>query len=88
MTRYVREPGVLWRRSGDQVLLMPAASLDVCVLGETGLALWEALAEPVGLREVSVRLSARYEVPAERVAADLEPVLEDLDRRQLVRRCA
>lgn len=88
MSRYVRDPAVLWRRSGDRVLLMPTASLDVCVLDGPGLALWEALAEPAALRDVAVRLGARYDVPPERVVADLEPVLDDLERRQLVRLCA
>ena len=88
MSRYVREPGVLWRRSGDRLLLMPSRSSDVCVLEATGLALWDALAEPAALSEVAARLGALYAVPPEQVAADLEPVLDDLERRHLVRRSA
>lgn len=82
--RYGRAADVLWRRAGGLVLLLPLEAEDVFQLGGTGPAVWDVLAEPRTVAEAAAVLAARYAVPAARIAADIEPVLDDLVRRGAV----
>jgi hypothetical protein len=45
--RFVRAPGVLWRRSADVVLARTVADPGIIELGGTGVLLWLALVEPL-----------------------------------------
>lgn len=81
-----RREGVLWRRSGDALVLLVPDADDLVTLSSTGQALWEALAEPADLTQVAKSLSALYGIDADTVAADIEPFLVDLERRHVVAR--
>ena len=46
--RFVREPGVLWRRAGTAVVVLPAATEALPMqLVDEAARLWFALAEPI-----------------------------------------
>jgi len=85
--RWQRGAAVLWRVSGDRLMLKEASDDDVVVLGPTGVAVWEELVEPTALAEMALRMSVRFGVEAAAVEADLGRVLSDLHARSLVRRC-
>lgn len=81
-----RREGVLWRRSGDTVVLLVPDEDDLVTLSSTGQALWDALAAPADLDEVARHLGALYGVEPREVAQDVEPFLLDLERRHVVAR--
>ena len=85
---WARRTDVLWRRSGEALLLMVPGSPDIIALDRSGLELWEELARPATLHGLSSTFAARYGAPPTQVADDLAPVLEDLERKHAVRRCA
>jgi hypothetical protein len=81
LTLWQRDPATLWRRVGDSlVLLAPGQAQPVGVVGSAGV-LWDLLAAPVSVAELSERLADSY--GTER--ADLEAsVLETLRALQSV----
>lgn len=85
-TVWERDPHVLWRRSGTLVVLKAPAADELVTLDESGLELWSELEQPVTLQEVADRLAERYGVSPSQVAADLEPLFDDLERLHLIHR--
>jgi hypothetical protein len=73
-----RRPDVLWRRSLDAIVLLPPASEEPVTLAGTGPAVWELLAEWRTEADLVAVLAAAFEVPAERVTADLSSLLTEL----------
>ena len=74
----LRRGPVLWRRSGDQVLVRRRGHDELTVLAGTGVVLWEAIAEPVTFDALSTGLAAAHDAPVDTVAADLRVALESL----------
>lgn len=83
-----RSACALWRRSGQTLVLKSQDPDELVTLDQAGLALWRELEEPLTLEEVSVRLAALFGADPEQVAADLVPLLDDLEGRRLVHRLA
>lgn len=53
-------------------------------LNKVGAWIWEQLAAPAGLAELCGGLTERFEVTEDRARADIEALLADLERTQLV----
>jgi hypothetical protein len=77
-TRWCRRPDVLVRRSLDAVVVLAVEGDELVTLAGTGPEVWDLLAEPRSLRELTEILAARHGAPADVVAADLPPVLRRL----------
>ena len=75
---YARARGVVWRRTFDRVLLRRPAGGDVVVVGASGPALWDVLAQPRSLTEAAALLAADHGVDTATVEADIAPVLDRL----------
>ena len=76
--RFRRRPDVLWRRSLDAVVLLPAVAEEPVTLLGTGPELWELLAEPRTLEDLAEVLAGLHGVDPAVVRADVAPVLADL----------
>ena len=61
--RYARRERVLWRRSGDAVVLLPADGSQVFTLEGSGVDLWQLLAEPIALDLLDVGFVVRDSAP-------------------------
>ena len=81
----------------DRQETAPAAGGAVVMQVDTGVSyslnavgawVWEQLAEPAGLDGLAEALTERFEVTEERARADLEALLADLERTELVSRVA
>ena len=86
--RWRRRPDVLWRRSLDAVVLLPAAADDVITLAGTGPAVWEVLAEWRTVDDVVGIMAAAYGTSPEVVATDLAPLLADLEAKGVLQTAA
>jgi hypothetical protein len=75
---------VLWRRTADRVLLLPATEGELVSLTGTGVVLWDLLAEPTDADELCRTLASVYGADPRIVATDIAPVLEDLTARRLI----
>jgi hypothetical protein len=76
--RFWRRSDVLWRRSLDTVLVVPAGGSEPVTLAGTGPAVWALLATPVMVSELSRVLARDYGEDPSVIEADLVPVLEKL----------
>lgn len=79
--RIYRRCNVLWRRTHDSVLLLVPACGEFITLQASGCDLWAVLEVPGTLSALAERLAHAYDTPVERIAADITPILEELDRR-------
>lgn len=83
--RLVRADDVVWRTiPGVAVLLLRGMDQELLILSGTGLTLWEELAVPRHLDEVTLSFSQRFGVPPDVVADDLTAVLAELHARGVV----
>lgn len=80
----LRRGPALWRSTIDAVLVRVIDGDDVVRLGGSGVPLWAALDEPRTFAEVCDHLASAFGVEAAQVAADLEPVIDDLLQRRVV----
>ena len=69
---------VLWRRSGDQILIRRRGQDRLVVLAGTGVALWSALQTPVTFAELVTELATAHDAPVERVSDDLQVTVANL----------
>lgn len=76
-----RRADVLWRGTCDRVIILVPASGELITLQATAGDLWAALEFPGSLGELAERLAAVYDAPAERIAGDVKPALDELARR-------
>lgn len=82
----VRRADVLWRRIADGVMIRRRGDDEAVLLTGSGVALWSALVAPVSTGDLARRLAATHDTTPDVVAADIEPVLDDLVARGVVRR--
>lgn len=83
---YTRDERVLWRRTIGAVHFLSPLHPGVLTLHGPGAALWDLLREPCTLHRAAVLLATRYRVPIDTVRHDIEPILEELTSRQVLRR--
>jgi len=81
---YQRAESALWRRSSDAVVVLPLETGEVFTLRGSGSALWEVLARARTLDQAAQSLGTTYGRPADVIAAEIEPVLQELVRRRAV----
>jgi len=86
--RVRRRPDVLWRRSLDAVVLLPVDADDPLTLAATGPAVWDLLAEWRTFDDLVAVLSGAYGAPPAQVAADVEPLLAELEAFGALERAA
>lgn len=80
-----RGTDVLWRRSLDAVILLPAEADEPVTLPGTGAAVWDLLAEPATLAQLVADLVAIYDGDPSTVAADVTDLLAELESIGAVR---
>jgi Coenzyme PQQ synthesis protein D (PqqD) len=77
--KLVRSPKVLWRRTLRGVVLRRVGA-DTIMLDGSGWLIWDTLASPATLDELSEQLAARTVGEVETIAADVQPVLDELEK--------
>lgn len=82
--RTVRRAPVLWRRSGDHVMIRRRGDDELVVLAGTGVALWLELSSPTTVADLIERLAAAHQAPAEVVGPDVREALSTLIDRAVV----
>jgi PqqD family protein of HPr-rel-A system len=79
-----RGEGVLWRRVGDEAVLLDPESGRAVSLNRAATCLWEALEEPAGLDELAGVLVEHWHLAPGQARADANAFLESLSSRGLV----
>jgi hypothetical protein len=72
------------RRFHDELVLLDLARGEYFSLDEVGAAAWDALAAGQTLRETVAVVAAHYDADVVRIEADLERLVAELTRRNLL----
>lgn len=78
MRLWQRDVQVLWRRSGQRMVLLTPEGREPIVLEGVGAAVWQLLAEPASTAELVEVLAEHFDVPSTMVEQDLPDFLEAL----------
>jgi hypothetical protein len=81
---YYREPHVLERNDGGQVVLALPGSGGVAFLTPSTETVWRLLETPRTVVDLATSLARVYQGPIEDLATDVERLLEDLVARGVV----
>ena len=74
----MRARDALWRAGDFGIVVLGTRRLDPVTLAGTGVVLWDLLAAPLRRTELVDALVARFGADPARIAADVDPVLDDL----------
>jgi hypothetical protein len=73
-----RAAGALWRSGDFGVVVLGTRRTDPVTLAGSGVAIWDALAQPRTRDELADLLAVEFATDRDLVAADIGPVLDDL----------
>lgn len=77
---------VVSRRVGDEIVLVHLQSDQMYSLNPTGARAWELLSEGHDPEAIEATLADEYDVDRADARRELETLLDELERRQLVER--
>lgn len=83
--RYKRVEGkFLVSQLADETVLMDTVSGDYMGLNPVGTTIWGLLQEPHTISSLVLELLSRYEVTEEQCRQEVEPFLQELDKRKML----
>jgi hypothetical protein len=69
---------VIWRRIGDEIVVIKDDGLATHVLNKTAAFIWEMCDGEQGIDNITAKLCERYEVSPEEALADVRETIEKL----------
>jgi hypothetical protein len=79
-----RNPRILWRRSGDRVVLRHRTGTDTHVLEGTGALVWLHLEQPTSVSDLVDGFTREFAAREAEVAEDLGSFVEQLVGRDIL----
>lgn len=77
-------PGVVFKRLDQRMVLLRLATNQVFELNDTGARIWEMLDAGAGEDEILERLTAEFDVTADRMRQDMDTLLKELKAQGLI----
>lgn len=77
-TRWQRDPRVLWRRSGLEVVLLPPEASECTVATGSAWHVWKYLDRPMSAEDLQAALTVELGIPEDAVADGIRLLLEML----------
>jgi hypothetical protein len=84
MTAFRPDPDVLFRRVGDELVLVHAGRNEIYSLNTTGGRLWELLSGGCTRAEAAAQLATEFDVTEEAAAQEADALLDQLSREGLL----
>lgn len=79
-----RREDVIWRRMGDESVLLSVKSENYYSLDEVGTRIWELLDGQSTAREIAIKISEEYDVLPEEAEADIAALIQELRQQELL----
>jgi len=76
--RIAQAEDVIWRRIGDDVIVIKDDGQSIHVLNKTAASIWEMCDGKCGINEITTRLCERFDVSFEDAYADVKEIIEKL----------
>lgn len=78
VSRLVQAEDVIWRRIGEEIVVIKDDGLATHVLNKTAAFIWEMCDGGCGIDEITTRLCERFDVSSEEASADVREITEKL----------
>lgn len=85
-SRWQRDPQVLWRRLGDELVVLPPGGAECLAVSGVSALLWELLVDPVTADDLAERLAAEMGAEGRSMRPPVETGLRVLADAGLLRR--
>lgn len=83
-TRWRRDPRVLWRRFGSELVLLPSDAEECVRVSGSAWPVWRHLAEPRTEAELCAALSAEFGAEETSIAGDVAALIEALATQRVI----
>ena len=81
----VRAEDVIWRRIGDEIVVVKDDGLSVHLLNKTAAVIWEACADTCDPEKIATRLCERFAVSFFEAKDDVESTIAKLEKIGLLK---
>lgn len=76
--RVVQAKDVIWRKIGDEIVVIKDDGLSTHVLNKTAAVIWDMCENACGVEEIARGISERFDVSYEQAVADVSETVEKL----------
>ena len=83
--RLARVEGIIWRKIGDEVVVIKDDGLSVHVLNKTAAHIWEMCNGDCGPDDITASLCERFDVSFDEGSVDVKNVIEKLEEKGLLK---
>lgn len=81
---YARDPGVPHQKMDEETIVVDPRTREVHLFNETAARIWELLASPCSLEQLTAALADEYDAPDEELRAAVEETLAALQVKGLL----
>jgi PqqD family protein of HPr-rel-A system len=81
---YARDPGVPHQKLDEETIVVDPRSREVHLLNETAARIWELLASPRSLDDLTTALAEEYDAPTDEVRGAVQEMLGALQDKGLL----
>ena len=81
---YARDPGVPHQKLDEETIVVDPRSREVHLLNETAARIWDLLASPRSVDDLTAALADEYDAPADEVRAGVQETLAALNDKGLL----
>jgi hypothetical protein len=83
--RITQAEDIIWRRIGDDIVVIKDNGYSTHVLNKTAAYIWEMCDGNCGIDEIAIKLCERYDVSLEEARADIKEIIEDLTKAGIIK---
>jgi uncharacterized protein YaiI (UPF0178 family) len=83
--RIAQADNIIWRRIGDDIVIIKDDGLATHVLNKTAAYIWELCDGKRGIDEIAVSLYERYDVSPEEARADTRETIVNLTKAGIIK---
>jgi PqqD family protein of HPr-rel-A system len=84
MMTYTRDPGVPHQKLDEETIVVDPRTREVHLFNETAARIWELLASPATVDDLTAALADEYDAPAAELRASVEETLGQLRDKGLL----
>ena len=83
--KMIQAEDIIWRRIGDDVVIIKDDGLATHVLNKTAAYIWELCDGKRGIEEIAASLCERYDVSPKEACADTKETIENLTKAGIIK---
>ena len=77
--------GVIWRRIGDDIVIIKDGGLSTHILNKTAAFIWEMCDGKTGVDDIASKICERFDVPYDEAHADVDKTVKTLTKASVLK---